>query len=164
MKLVKNTVVVVLVVVMMMSIMVLPASAATSHFYHFPLVTESMGGSYMAAAVAAQKFLMVYDDTFKQRLSQSGGTDGFFGATSAAVTRDFQENEGLASKDGKVGSATWTKFEELMDYEVLSPYGLVYGMGLLTVGTRAANWVIIGNAGYSAVTQDGVETVKFYYP
>lgn len=164
MKTVKSTFLLMLVVVMMLSIMVLPASASTSHFYHFPLVTQSMGGSYMAAAVGAQKFLMVYDDTFGQRISQSGGTDGYFGATSAAVTRDFQEKESLSAKDGKVGSATWTKFEELMDSKVISPYGLIYGMGDLTVATKAANWVIVGNAGYSAVTDNGADTVKFYYP
>lgn len=95
MRTVKKVSALVLTVMLLMSIMVLPASATTSDFYHFPLVTQSMGGSYMAAAVAAQKFLMVYDENFKQRISQSGGTDGFFGPTSAAVTRDFQQRESL---------------------------------------------------------------------
>ena len=163
MRTVKKVSALVLTVMLLMSIMVLPASATTSDFYHFPLVTQSMGGSYMAAAVAAQKFLMVYEN-FKQRISQSGGTDGFFGPTSAAVTRDFQQRESLVPVDGKVGSVTWTKFEELMNWTTISSIGLVYGMGVLDNSTRAKNWVIIGNAGYSAVTQNGVETVKFYYP
>lgn len=164
MRTVKKVSALVLTVMLLMSIMVLPASATTSDFYHFPLVTQSMGGSYMAAAVAAQKFLMVYDENFKQRISQSGGTDGFFGPTSAAVTRDFQQRESLVPVDGKVGSVTWTKFEELMNWTTISSIGLVYGMGVLDNSTRAKNWVIIGNAGYSAVTQNGVETGKFYYP
>ena len=62
------------------------------------------------------------------------------------------------------GSVTWTKFEELMNWTTISSIGLVYGMGVLDNSTRAKNWVIIGNAGYSAVTQNGVETAKFYYP
>lgn len=130
MRTVKKVSALVLTVMLLMSIMVLPASATTSDFYHFPLVTQSMGGSYMAAA----------------------------------VTRDFQQRENLVPVDGKVGSVTWTKFEELMNWTTISSIGLVYGMGVLNNSTRAKNWVIIGNAGYSAVTQNGVETVKFYYP
>lgn len=130
MRTVKKVSALVLTVMLLMSIMVLPASATTSDFYHFPLVTQSMGGSYMAAA----------------------------------VTRDFQQRENLVPVDGKVGSVTWTKFEELMNWTTISSIGLVFGMGVLNNSTRAKNWVIIGNAGYSAVTQNGVETVKFYYP
>ena len=130
MRTVKKVSALVLTVILLMSIMVLPASATTSDFYHFPLVTQSMGGSYMAAA----------------------------------VTRDFQQRENLVPVDGKVGSVTWTKFEELMNWTTISSIGLVFGMGVLNNSTRAKNWVIIGNAGYSAVTQNGVETVKFYYP
>ena len=86
MRTVKKVSALVLTVMLLMSIMVLPASATTSDFYHFPLVTQSMGGSYMAAA----------------------------------VTRDFQQRENLVPVDGKVGSVTWTKFEELMNWTTIS--------------------------------------------
>ena len=57
MKLTKRVFALVMVIALSLSVVVMPASAATNpDFYHFPLVTESMGNGYMSAAVAVQKF------------------------------------------------------------------------------------------------------------
>lgn len=165
MKLVKRMISLVLVVAILAVGMAVPVSAATSDFFHFPLVTESMGGGYMAAAVAVQKFLMLFSANYATRLMQSGGTDGFFGPTSASVTRSFQTSYGL-QVDGKVGSNTWLKIEALMQPE--SAYdvgGIVYTLHGNSVYSKDKKVISYPYSnGYAAYDQDGKPTVPFYYP
>lgn len=52
MKMEKKTIALALAIMMVIPVVGTPVHSETSHFYYFPLVTESMGGSYMAAAVA----------------------------------------------------------------------------------------------------------------
>lgn len=163
MKAIKRILVLTLVFAMAFTCTVLPASAETSDFYHFPLVTKAMGNGYMAAAVAVQKFLMLYNNNFYQRILQSGGTDGFFGETSAAVTRDFQALNGLDS-DGKVGSLTWMKIESLLDYHGGGDSEGIWYTHDDDSGHNLNPKVILFGGGYSAVDQNGVPTVCFYYP
>lgn len=152
-----------LVLVMATSILAIPTMAAMvdDDFPHFPYLKSEYGNTYMAAAVAAQKFLMEYDEGFAERLSDSGGTDGRFGATSAAVTYDFQVENWLTYKDGEVGSETWQAFADEMIDEVVPNQGLVYAIGRV-YPTMPTTWIIVANAGYRAVTEGGSKTSIFY--
>lgn len=165
MKMAKRLCALMVAFLMVVTVTVVPASAATSVFYHFPLVTESMGNSYMAAAVAVQKFLILYNGSYATRIIASGGTDGFFGSTSAAVTKLFQAGHGLTN-DGKVGSNTWLKFESIMGKEEsIEPSFTLYYLNGNSV--YSYDQKIIGfpvSSGYCAYDQDGGYTVPFYYP
>lgn len=156
---VKHVLAMIMMFAVIVSIASVPASAATSDFFHFPLVTESMGNGYMAAAVAVQRFLMLYDTTYSYRISKSGGTDGYFGATSAAVTKDFQTKNGLTA-DGKVGSYTWLMIESCLTETGVDSVGPVYAWG--TASKNASNWVIVYLDGYKACTDKNTLTVSFY--
>ena len=92
----------------------MPVSAATSDFFHFPLVTNAMGRNYMSATVAVQKFMVLDNSTYYWRIRNNGGVDGFYGDASVWVTEHFQSTHNL-SADGKVGSKTWMKMESCMD-------------------------------------------------
>lgn len=165
MKLAKRILALTLTVVMFVVGMVIPASAATSVFYYFPLVTESMGGGYMAAAVAVQKFLMLYNSSYATRLLASGGTDGFFGSTSAAVTKSFQSGNSLEA-DGKVGSKTWLKFEAYLDPRRNSSVGgtvyMLKGNSVYSADLKVISYPY--SNGYCAYNQAGKATAPFYYP
>lgn len=165
MKLNKRIISLVLVLVMFVVGMAVPVSAATSNFYHFPLVTESMGGGYMAAAVAVQKFLMLFKADYASRLMQNGGTDGFFGRESASLTASFQHSYGLVS-DGKVGSKTWLKIEAFMRAESDPDVGgVTYTLDGNSVYKRNRNVISYPYSnGYAAYDQEGNPTVPFYYP
>lgn len=151
--------------VMMVSIMAMPASAAVdSNFYHFPLVTRSMGNGYMSAAVAVQKFLMLYDPTSYNLVSSNGGTDGFFGAGSANAATHFQKQENL-DPDGKIGSLTWMKIGELLrevsGVDSDAPYYWLPDNSHSNVGNTR---VIIINGGYCSVDRYGTVKEVFYWP
>lgn len=166
MKLNKRIFSLVLALVVLVVGMTVPAFAATSDFYYFPLVTQSMGGRYMAAAVAVQKFLMLFSANYASRLKQSGGTDGFFGAESASITKSFQGSYGLTA-DGKVGSNTWLKIEAFMRPEEYSPDvgGTAYTLNGNSVYSKSK--IVISfpySNGYAAYDEDGNPTVPFYYP
>ncbi len=150
---------------LLVSLMVLPASAATNpDFYHFPLVTKSMGNGYMSAAVAAQKFLLLYDPITYSRVKSSGGTDGFFGSGSANAAEYFQAAEHLGV-DGKVGSLTWLKMCELMSsvegYDSFAPY---YYLPNNSGKRIASEEVIYYINGYCSVNEAGAVKEVFYNP
>lgn len=154
-----------MIVILTSSIANIPASAATnSDFYHFPLVTKSMGGGYMSAAVAIQKFLLLYSPITYSRISSNGGTDGYFGEASASAASYFQGQEKLDA-DGKVGSLTWMKICELLNYvggidSDASYYFLKNNSGVSISSTKV---IIEGTSGYKSVTQDGTAKEVFYY-
>lgn len=164
MKTIKRTLALALVMVMMASVVAFPAFAATSDFFHFPLVTRSMGNSYMAATVAVQRFMMVYDDGFESRLEQNGGTDGYFGDESEAVTKDFQKERGFtkSQQDGKVGSKTWTEIGSLLRETGVDSVGPVFAIGLAGPARNPYNWVLVYLDGYRACTDEQTLTVPFY--
>lgn len=165
MKIFKRTLVSALVIIMIMSIMAMPASAVSdSNFYHFPLVTKSMGNGYMSAAVAVQKFLMLYDPISYNRVATNGGTDGFFGEGSANAAIHFQSQENL-DPDGKVGSLTWMKIGELLrgvsGVDSDAPYYWLPDNSNNNVGNTR---VIIMNGGYRSVDMYGTAREVFYRP
>ena len=151
------------VMLLMSSIIVFPASAiGKDDFYFFPLVTKSMGGGYMSAAVAIQKFLLLYSPITYNYVNTNGGTDGFFGSGSANATVYFQNSEGL-DPDGKVGSLTWMKIGELLKdedgWDSDAPhYWYPNDIGVDISNTR----VIIYVGGYRSVTRSGTAKEVFY--
>lgn len=166
MKTAKKIISLALAIMMVIPVVGTPAHSETSHFYYFPLVTESMGGSYMAAAVAVQKFLILYNASFATTLIQHGGTDGFFGSESAAITRKFQASNSLLS-DGKVGSQTWLKIEAYLMPNVISGDGggIVYTLNGNSVYSSDRKVISYPYSnGYTAYDQNGNPTFPFYYP
>lgn len=165
MKYTRRIISLVLVMVLFVGCISVPVSATMSDFYYFPLVTQSMGNGYMAAAVAVQKFLLLFSANYATRLLQSGGADGFFGATSAAVTKSFQTSTGLYA-DGKVGSATWLKMEYYLGVRSNpSVGGVVYylnGNSVYSTDQKVISYPY--SNGYCAYDQAGYATVPFYYP
>lgn len=105
------------------SMMIMPASAAEfekltqyhldnfGQFQRVPYNTQ-----YAVAAVAVQKFLMLFGDSYAKELMRYGA-DGFYGATTQAQVRRFQRQEcphgGTASDEekhdeyGTVDKPTW---------------------------------------------------------
>ena len=165
MKTLKRALVSVLAIIMMMSIMTIPASAAVDpHFYHFPLVTKSMGNGYMSAAVAVQKFLMLYDPICYTEISKNGGTDGYFGPGSANAAIRFQRQEGLGV-DGKVGSLTWMKICELLtEVSGIDSYAPYYCHPDNSNNNVGNTQVIFKYNGYSSVDRSGRIREVFYLP
>lgn len=163
MKSTKRMVAIVLVLVMAIPIMVMPASAAiNSDFYHFPLVTESMGNGYMSAAVAVQKFLMLYSSISYNRVYASGGTDGYFGSGSASAAVYFQSQEGLTN-DGKIGYFSWGKICELLSYKTGIDSGASYYYLRNNSGAYIPdNRVIVEAGGYRSVNYQGLTKEIFY--
>lgn len=161
MKLAKRLCALLLAFLMVSTIMTVPASATTSDFNDFPLVKES--NSYMAAAVAVQKFLILYNASYATRIIAAGGTDGRFGGTSVAVTKLFQAGNSL-DDDGKVGSKTWLKFESIMgiDESVEPSFTLYYlnGNSEYSYDRGVIGFPVSG--GYCAYDQNGGQTVRFY--
>lgn len=163
MKTLKRTLSFAIALIMLMSVMGVTASAATnSDFFHFPLVTKSMGSGYMSAAVAIQKFLLLYSPMSYNLVNSSGGTDGYFGEGSASAASYFQSQEGL-SPDGKVGSLTWMKICELLNFHIgadsdASYYWLRNNSGAIIKSNR----VILEADGYRSVNKDGYAKEVFY--
>lgn len=98
------------------SAMVLPASAQVpegyySDFSRFPGVWRS--SDYAVAAVAVQKFLMLYGDSYAQRLWPNGAADGKCGDSTVWAIQTFQSREGLHTENdreyGKVDTITWQR-------------------------------------------------------
>ena len=165
MKTLKQVLVVALVIIMMMSIMAMPASAVVdSNFYHFPLVTKSMSNRYMSAAVAVQKFLILYDPISYNLVAANGGTDGFFGGGSANAASHFQNRENL-DPDGKVGSLTWMKIGELLlDKDGVDSDAPYYWFPNNSGNNVRDSRVIIQNKGYWSVDMYGTVKEVFYRP
>lgn len=166
MKMAKKTIALALAIMMVIPVVGTPVHSETSHFYYFPLVTESMGGSYMAAAVAIQKFLILFSSSYATRLMQCGGTDGFFGSESAAVTKLFQTGNGLTA-DGKVGSQTWLKIEAYLGVQGFEGDvgGVIYYLNGNSVYSKDNKVISYPYSnGYAAYDQNGNPTNPFYYP
>lgn len=100
-----------LVLTMMVSVMVVPASAAlgsrwSTEFATFPVLKRSNSGSYPGYTKALQRFLMCYNDNFRNVLAQNGGIDGKYGSNTEDVVTAYQIAEGITN-DGFVGPGTW---------------------------------------------------------
>lgn len=103
----KRILAVILVLVMAVTMLALPvaASGATwaGYFRNFRMTSRY---NYIAGyASAVQSILMGYDST-SDMISESGGVDGMFGASTAEAVAIFQRGRGL-DDDGIVGPDTW---------------------------------------------------------
>ena len=163
MTLTKRVFALVMVIALSLSVVVMPASAATNpDFYHFPLVTESMGNGYMSAAVAVQKFLMLYSSTSYNLVRASGGTDGYFGSGSASAAAYFQHQERLTD-DGKIGYFSWGKICELLNYKTgIDSDASYYFLGNNSGAYIPDNRVIVEAGGYRSVNYQGLTKEIFY--
>lgn len=151
----------ILTLALVCTMVVVPAAAVTSDFYHFPLVKRAYGDRYMAATVAVQRFMMVYNSGFRARLAQHGGTDGYFGDESEAVTKDFQYMRSITS-DGIVGSTTWLEIGSLLRVTGVDSVGNVFAVGYAGSARNPYNWVLIYYDGYRACPESGPATPVFY--
>lgn len=110
----------ILVLIMVVSIMVQPAYAAEvsgTHLYYFGKFNRvPPSKNYQVAAVAVQKFLMLYGNSYAQAL-KTYGTDGYYGSTTETQVKRFQCQEcphgGTSTQEttnsnyGVVDTATW---------------------------------------------------------
>lgn len=167
MKTLKRASALMIAVMLLMSIVALPASALSNYdiFYHFPLVTKSMGSGYMSAAVAIQKFLLLYSPISYNQINANGGTDGYFGNGSANATQYFQGQEGLGV-DGKVGSLTWMKIGELLfdgsGVDSLSPYYWYPNNSNAYIEDSYKMVIILLSGRYCSVDRYGTAKEPFY--
>lgn len=124
----------ILALIMVVSIMVQPAYAAAvsgTHLYYFGKFNRvPRSDNYQVAAVAIQKFLMLFGDSYAQAL-KTYGTDGFYGPTTETQVKRFQYQErphgGTSTQEttnsnyGIVDTPTWKaiaanlQVEELID-------------------------------------------------
>lgn len=164
MKKVKRMLTLALAVMMLVFATAIPASAANSDFASFPLVKAAYGRSYMAATVAIQKFYLLFSAAYAPRILQSGGTDGYFGSESVAITKSFQSGTGL-TVDGEVGSNTWLKMEAFLG-KISNPDvgGVAYRLNGNSVYSSHKLVIALPNNGYVAYDKDGNQTYPFYYP
>lgn len=123
MKTTKRMMSLMLVLAMMLSMLALPASAANDpNFAYFPGVWQS--SQYSVAAVAVQKFLMLYGDSLAKKLMPSGGADGYCGAKTVECIKTLQTREGLYQEGdsayGRVNTSTWIRIGELLTKTVVN--------------------------------------------
>ena len=110
----KRILAVILVLVMAVTMLALPvaASGATwaGYFRNFRMTSRY---NYIAGyASAVQSILMGYDST-SDMISESGGVDGMFGASTAEAVAMFQRDHGL-DDDEIVGPDTWEAMARYM--------------------------------------------------
>lgn len=114
MKRTKRLLAIFLSVIMVASVMIIPASAATIATVNwagaiagFP---ELYNGSPQSGYIKfLQRFLMMYNDTTRDYIINSGGVDGGFGNGTADAVEVFQDDNELSLVDGRPGPQTWSR-------------------------------------------------------
>lgn len=154
-----TTILLAMVMMLLLSAPAMAAQTSTNDFANFPTTGPQYSGTYKAQTVAVQRFLMSQSASDALKISNSGGTDGLFGATTTEMIKTFQGNNGL-SADGIVGSATWRKIGSLLTEVGVDSVGPVLyynGKDILVIGPDSYG------VGYMAVTDKGKATSIFYY-
>lgn len=120
-----------------------------NQFRNFQYIAQGHSSSYVRIL---QRFLLNYNWTTGNYISQNGGVDGSFGTGTYYATYEFQKSvfSSASEWDGKVGSNTWEKVCINMDFVNNSGEGTVYEFyrGGNLVVTRSSNfWAVKGGDG-----------------
>lgn len=151
----------ILAVLMVMVITVVPVMAvgSDSDYAKFPATGSQYANTYKAQTVAVQRFLMVHRTDYRERLTENGGTDGYFGSMTTTITKEYQREKSL-SVDGKVGPATWSMIgSQLVEVGVdsVGPVQRHNGYNVLIIISDGVG------VGYIACTDKNTSTSIFYY-
>lgn len=128
-----------------------PPDYVVSEFRNFQYAEQGYTGSYVRIL---QRFLLHYNWTTGNYISQNGGVDGSFGTGTYYATYEFQKAVFNDAKqwDGKVGSNTWEKICVNMDFVNVPSEGIVYRFYIgsnLIVSKVGTIWKVVGGDGYT---------------
>lgn len=126
-----------------------PPSYVVDQFRNFQYVEKGYTGSYVRIL---QRFLLNFNWTTGNYISQNGGVDGSFGTGTYYATYEFQKAvfDDASEWDGKVGSKTWEKVCRNMSFVDASTEGTIYKFYIdnnLIVWRISNIWSVMGGDG-----------------
>lgn len=128
-----------------------PPESVVNQFRNFQYVQQGYSSSYVRIL---QRFLLHYNWTTGNYISQNGGVDGSFGTGTYYATYEFQKAvfNDANQWDGKVGSNTWEKICRNMSFVNVPAEGTVYRFYIgsnLIVSKTSNTWTVLGGDGYT---------------
>lgn len=141
-----------------------------SNFRQFQEVPPS--SNYAVAAVAIQKFLMLYGQSYAQAL-MAYGADGFYGNTTKTQVQRFQyqecphggskEDEKEDSKYGTVDTATWLAIASKIEYtDLIDTGGGYFHRFNRSYYNLSENVIAWNGSAYYAYKENSLVSTHFY--